>query len=83
MLAGWVAITSSYSFHRAVRISSLNGTHFCYCCFVCLLFVCLFLFLFECIGKRRGKGKPKTKDKMIPVEIIEGPWVVDPFWSCR
>lgn len=49
----------------------------------CLLVVCLFVSLFECIGKRRGKGKPKTKDKMIPVEIIEGPWVADPFWSCR
>lgn len=49
----------------------------------CLLVVCLFVSLLECIGKRRGKGKPKTKDKMIPVEIIEGPWVADPFWSCR
>lgn len=49
----------------------------------CLLVVCLFVSLLECIGKRRGKGKPKTKDKMIPVEIIEGPWVADPFWRCR
>lgn len=81
MLTGWVAVTSLQLPQGSEDIvTKLNS-------FLLLLFcsldVCLFLLLLECIGKRRGKGKPKTKDKMIPVEIIEGPRVADPFWSCR